>query len=199
MKSKHVLKPGEKILFTVFAAFFVLAAIGYVILETVRSHSAGPMFVSRSSFDFSSEGLHGSLLYRESGCAACHRALREGTNTGLSLDGIGSRRSLAWIEAFLSDPEATYKTTTVDHGFGKEAGYVESMPKKDLHTIAIFLSQLEAEQGSAMARLPPPESSGFIDSMVKLWAPESWKRKYTDIRTESNRESNQAEGSERHE
>src|SRR3990172_1546484 len=191
MNSRKPLKPGEKILFSVFAAFLALAIVGYVVLETVRSHSTEPMFASKTSFDFSAEGKRGSELFRLEGCTACHRAMRSGTNSGLSLDGLGSQRSVDWIEQFLNDPRSVYSQTTVDHGLGKEAGYVESLPKQDLHSIAVFLSQLKAEQGSSVAQQPPPESSGFIDSMVNMWAPDEWKKKYKDIRLKPKREGEQ--------
>lgn len=190
MSRKQPLKPGEKILFSVFIAFFTLAAVGYIILESVRAQRDEPMFTSRSSFDLSAEGKRGSEIFRKSGCTACHRAMRSGTNSGLSLDGIGSQHDAAWIENFLLNPEAVYPSKTVDHGFGpgKEAGYVQSMPRERLHAIAVFLSQLKAEPGSSMAKEPPPESSGFIDAMVNMWAPEGWKHKYRDIRDTMKRE-----------
>lgn len=172
-----MLKPGEKVLFTVFGAFFVLAVIGYVALEIVRSHMNEPMFVSRSSYDFSSEGRHGSQLFRESGCTACHRAMRNGTNHGISLDGIGSRRSRDWLERFLKDPHSVYATATIDHGLvPKEAAWVSTLPATDLRDIAVFLSELKAEQGSATARLPPEETSGFVKGVANFWAPEQWKQ-----------------------
>lgn len=193
MKRKQPLKPGEKIMFSVFAAFLVLAVVGYVIMETVRSHATEPMFASLTSFDFSPAGLRGSISFREAGCTSCHRAMRNGTNNGLSLDGIGSRRSPEWINSFLKNPEATFEARTVDHGFGpgKEAAYVQSMPDKDLDDISVFLSELKAQQGSAASKLPPIEKSGFIDSMVNMWAPESWKDKYQDIRVKIKREQEQ--------
>lgn len=193
MKRKQPLKPGEKIMFSVFAAFLVLAVVGYVIMETVRSHATEPMFASLTSFDFSPQGLRGSVTFREAGCTSCHRAMRNGTNNGLSLDGIGSRRSPEWINSFLKNPEATFEARTVDHGFGpgKEAAYVQSMPDKDLDDISVFLSELKAQQGSAASKLPPIEKSGFIDSMVNMWAPESWKDKYQDIRVKIKREQEQ--------
>jgi len=171
------------VLFAVFGAFLVLAVIGYIVLETVRSHMKEPMFTSRSSFDSTAEGLRGSELFREANCTACHRAMRNGTNHGIVLDGIGSRRSVEWIENFLRRPELTYGAPTRDHALGREAGYTTALPSVDIHDIAVFLSELKAEQGSSMARQPPPESSGFIDSMVNMWAPKDWKDKYQDIRT----------------
>ncbi len=182
--TKSSLKPGEKILFAVFGAFFVLALIGFVVLEAVRGQMDDPMFVSRTSFNLSAEGQRGSKLFRESQCTACHRAMRNGTNKGVVLDGLGSRKSFDWIEGFLRRPEAVYGARTIDHGPGKEAGYVASLPAADLHSIAVFLSELKAEPGSAMAAVPPPEAaqSGFINRMAEMWAPEAWKEKYQDIR-----------------
>lgn len=184
---KQRLKSGEKILFSIFGAFFVLGVIAFIGMEVVRSRAPTPMFVSTTHFNFSPVGLVGSKIYREARCNSCHRALRMGTNMGLNLDGIGSRRSLQWIEGFLNDPERVYGASTIDHGSAlagpKEANYVAKLPKEDLRKIAVFLSELTADSGSAVARAPPQERSGFIDQMVGTFAPESWKEKYKDVRT----------------
>jgi cytochrome c553 len=119
------------------------------------------------------------------GCTGCHRAVRNGTNHGVNLDGIGSRRSLDYLTAFLHNPEGTYQTQTLEHGTGKSADYVAALPEGDLHAIAVFLSELKATQGSPDARLPTEGRSGFIDEMVKIWAPSSWKSEYHDVREES--------------
>ena len=181
--SKTPLKSGEKILFTIFGAFFVLAMIGYGVLEYIRLNSEKPLFAQRTFFDFSEEGLKGSELYRKANCNACHRALRSGTSMGLSLDGLGSKRSLEWIEAFLRNPEEVYEGPTIDHGAPpKEAAYVSQLPEEDRHLIAVFISELRADPGSSVAKVPPPGRSEFIDKMVGAWAPEEWKEKYRDIR-----------------
>ena len=39
-----------------------------------------------------------------------------------------------------------------------------------MHSLAVFLSELKATQGSPDARLPLEGRSGFIDEMVKIWA-----------------------------
>ena len=183
MSSKSPLKSGEKILFTIFGVFFVLAMIGYGVLEYIRLNSDKPIFVQRTFFEFSEAGLRGSELYRKANCNACHRALRAGTSMGLSLDGLGSKRSLEWIEAFLSNPEAVYEGPTIDHGQRpKEAAYVAELPEETRHLIAVFISELRADPGSSVAKAPPPGRSEFIDKMVGAWAPEEWKEKYKDIR-----------------
>lgn len=184
MSKKQALKKGEKILFGVFGAFFVLAVIGYIALETVRFNSDKPMYANSTHFNLSEVGLRGSKIFREARCTSCHRAMRNGTNMGLSLDGVGSRRTLNWLNAFFLNPEETYKIQTVDHGLPpKEAAYVTNLPISDRQAIAVFLSELRSDQGSPSAQRPPEGRSAFVDNMVEMWAPESWKEKYTDIRT----------------
>ena len=182
-KEKQLLKSGEKILFGIVGAFIVMATIAYVAMEVYRLSRPEPLFATKTHFVFTEEGKLGSRLFREGRCTACHRALRNGTNMGLSLDGVGSVRTLDWLVAFLADPEKTYGAKTFDHGpRPKEAAYVARMPEKDRHAIAVFVSQLKAEQGSSSAPMPPEGRSEFIDSMVGAWAPKHWKEKYTDIR-----------------
>ncbi|HKI62546.1 MAG TPA: c-type cytochrome [Mariprofundaceae bacterium] len=183
--NKQTLKPGEKILFTVAGAFVVFAVIAFIVMQVVISKSDKPLFETRTHANLTAEGQQGSMLFRTNGCTTCHRALRNGTNMGQTadLDGIGSRRSLEWIYAFLIDPEKNYGAKTIDHAAGqRSAAYVALMPKKDLHAIATFLSELVSDQGSSSAAVPPKGDSPFIDSMVKTWAPKEWKKKYKDVR-----------------
>jgi len=184
MAKKQPFKQGEKLLFAIFGAFFIAAVIGYVVLESVRLHSDKPMFQSRTHYDLTPEGKRGSSIFRKQGCTSCHRAMRNGTNMGLSLDGIGSRRTKEWLLNFLANPEQTYGAATFDHGPApKEAAYVAQLPKEDREAMAVFLSELTAEQGSPSAPVPPSAKSGFIDSMVKMWAPKNWKNEFQDVRT----------------
>ncbi|MGD8558311.1 MAG: cytochrome c [Gammaproteobacteria bacterium] len=182
-KKKQTLKTGEKVLFGIVGVFVLLAVMAYIILESVRLTSEKPMFQVRANYDFSEQGARGSALFRESQCTSCHRALRNGTNMGLSLDGVGSNRSYEWIYSFLTNPEETYGSTTLDHGAPpKEAAYVSRLPDDNLKAIAQFISELKADQGSASAPMPPEGRSEFIDNMVKTWAPPDWKEKYSDVR-----------------
>ncbi len=179
------LKLGEKILIAVSALIFVFAILSFVMLEVYRSHLNHPMYQNNTSFVFTDEGKKGSVLFRTDGCPDCHRAVRNGTNQGVDLDGIGSKRSLDYLLQFLKKPEATYETKTMDHGLNKGAAYVAGLPDADLHALAIFLSELKATQGSPDARLPMPERSGFVDEMVKIWAPSTWKHQYHDLREDA--------------
>jgi len=182
-KKKQPLKQGEKVLLGVVAAFFVAAAVGYVALETVRLSSDKPLFEVKTHYDLSELGKKGSALFRHSRCTSCHRAMRNGTNMGLSLDGVGSRRSREWLLAFLAEPERVYDGPTLDHGPSpKEAAYVSRLPEETRVAIATFLSELKSDQGSPSSPLPPAGRSEFIDGMVSIFAPEGWKEKYRDVR-----------------
>ncbi len=181
--SKNPLKLGEKILLMIFGVFFVSAIFVYIGLETVRMKSDTPLFEQLTYFDFSEEGRKGAGLYQRANCNACHRALRAGTSMGLSLDGIGSARSLEYLERFLANPEEVYGAPTIDHGSPpKEAAYVAGMSEEDRRLIAIFLSELRADAGSSVAKVPPPGDSPFIDRMLNMWVPDSWREQYRDIR-----------------
>lgn len=180
---KKSLKQGEKILFGIVGVFLVLAVVSFAVLEIVRVTSDEPMFQSKTSFNLSPEGHRGSQIFRESQCTSCHRAMRNGTNMGLSLDGVGSKRTVEWLERFLADPERAYGSNTLDHGFRpKEAAYVSELPAADRRALAVFLSELRAEQGSPSSPVPPEGHSEFIDNMVRIWAPDDWKEKYQDVR-----------------
>ncbi len=188
------LKPGEKILFTVAGVFVVFAVIAFIIMQFVIAKSDKPLFEVKTHDNFSAEGKKGSELFRVNGCTTCHRALLEGTNMGrtANLDGIGSRRTAAWLYAFLKDPVTNYGSETMDHRPGqRSAAYVAKLPKEKLHAIAVFLSELQSEQGSSSSPVPPKGDSPFIDSMVKTWAPKEWQEKYPDIRDESKSKSAQ--------
>ncbi|MDX8408824.1 MAG: c-type cytochrome [Mariprofundales bacterium] len=183
------LKQGEKVLFIMAGIFILLAIIGFTVMQVMSANSDHPIFESKTHYNFSEEGKRGSTLFREGGCTVCHRALREGTNMGRTadMDGIGSRRSAEWIYHFLLNPSSLSTKELFDHRPGKDAGFVQLMPPDQLHAIAVFLSELKADQGSSASPVPPKGESPFIDTMVNTWAPKEWKHKYHDIRDDYSR------------
>ena len=170
------LKTGEKILFGGVVVLILVTISNYAILEVVRARTGRTMFPVRTHYDFAGEGFRGSELFRVNNCTNCHKAVGNGTNMGLNLDGMGSRHDLAYIERFLHDPEGTYPSRTVDHGLPpKEAAYVGRIPEADLHAIAVFLSQLKSDRGAASAEAPPPGRIGAVDAFFDMWVPDSWR------------------------
>jgi len=187
------LKRGEKILFGVVGLIGIFSIASFIMLEVVRARMDKPMYPSHIHYDFSAEGLRGSNIFRKAECTQCHRAIQNGTSSGVDLDGIGSKRTLQYLRDFLKNPETIYAAKTIDHGPSpKAAAYVAKLPEADLEAIAVFLSELRADQGAAVSRLPVEGRSGFIDEMVKVWAPDNWKSEYKDVREEA--KSNEKEG-----
>jgi len=194
------LKTGEKILFGFVVVFTLVAIENYVALEWYRKASNKVLFPIRTHYDFAGDGFKGSELFRTYNCTLCHRAVGNGTNMGVDLDGIGSVHDEAFLYRFLKDPEATYPSRTLDHGPPpKDAAYVSNLPDTDLHKIAVFLSQLKADRGSAVAQAPPTGKSSFIDSMLDMWAPDSWQSRFKDVRkgADSNSHDNAAQPDQR--
>jgi hypothetical protein len=191
------LKTGEKVVLGVVGAVAVFALTNYAIIEYVRLHMNRPMYPVRTHYDFAGEGFHGSEVFRKSNCTNCHKAMGNGTNMGLNLDGIGTRHDLDYILRFLHDPEGTYVTRTVDHGPApKEAAYVARIPEADLHAIAVFLSQLKVDRGAANA-VQPPEESSFIDAMLDMWVPDGWRIQFSDVR-DAGKEGGEGDHGSRH-
>lgn len=187
------MKKGEKILLGVIGLLVLITIIGGVSMEWVRQHTDKPMFPILTHYDFSGDGLQGFRIYRQSNCNSCHRAVGSGTSMGVSLDGLGSKHDVNYFYNFLKDPENTYGAKTIDHGAPpKDAAYVSALPDADLHTLAIFLSQLRSDQGSSSSFEPPKGESSFIDAMLDMWVPDLWRGQYKDIRDKPT--SNEKEG-----
>ncbi len=177
------MKKGEKILFGIVIFLIVITVINFTVLESVRRNSEKPLFPILTHFNFTPEGLHGYEIYQHSNCYSCHRAVGSGTSMGVSLDGLGSKHDENYFYHFLKEPEKTYGAKTMDHGLPpKDAAYVSDIPDADLHSMAIFLSELKADQGSSSAFEPPKGESSFIDAMVDMWAPDGWRTQFKDIR-----------------
>jgi hypothetical protein len=177
------MKKGEKILFGIVAFLVVVTVVNFTVLETIRHNSDKPLYPILTHFVFSDEGQRGYLIYQQKGCYTCHRAVGSGTSMGISLDGLGSKHELSYFVNFLKDPEKIYGSKTMDHGSPpKDAAYVSKLPDTDLHAMAVFLSELRADQGSSSSFEPPQGDSSFINAMLDMWAPDNWRTQYRDIR-----------------
>jgi hypothetical protein len=183
------MKKGEKILLGIIGLLVLVTIINFAVLEWVRHHADKPLFPILTHYDFSEDGLKGFRIYRESNCNACHRSVGSGTSMGLSLDGLGSKHDVNYFYNFLKNPEKTYGAKTIDHGAPpKDAAYVSALPDTDLRALAVFLSQLKSDQGSSSSFKPPKGESSFIDAMLDMWVPDSWRGQYKDIRYKNEQE-----------
>jgi cytochrome c553 len=194
------MKKGEKILFGIIALLVLITVVNFTVLESVRRNSERnsdkPFYPILTHFDFSADGMRGYKLYQQSNCYTCHRAVGSGTSMGVSLDGLGSKHDANYFYNFLKEPEKTYDSKTMDHGARpKDAAYVSTLPDADLRAMAVFLSELKADQGSSSSFEPPKGESSFIDAMLDMWVPDSWRGQFKDIRkTTTNEQEVQHDG-----
>jgi cytochrome c553 len=191
------MKKGEKILFGIIGLLVLITVVNFTVLESIRRKSDKPLYPILTHFDFSADGKRGYEIYQQSNCYSCHRAVGSGTSMGVSLDGLGSKHDVNYFYNFLKEPEKTYGSKTLDHGARpKDAAYVSALPDADLRAMAIFLSELKADQGSPSSFEPPKGESSFIDAMLDMWVPDSWRGQFKDIRdnTKINEQNGQHDG-----
>ncbi len=177
------MKLGEKILFGLVGVLVLITVVSFFSLESIRHKSEKPLFPILTHYEFTPEGERGYGIYQHNGCYECHHAVGSGTSMGVSLDGVGSKHDLNYFYRFLKDPENTYGAKTLEHGEPpKSAAYVSKLSDADLHAMAVFVSELKADQGSSSSFEPPEEQSSFIDAMLQMWTPAGWKSQFVDIR-----------------
>jgi len=72
----------------------------------------------RYAYAVSAAAEQGEVIYRREACRDCHKVFGNGSASGPPLDGVGSRRSPDWLQAYLAAPRAT----------GGEPAYRVTMP-----------------------------------------------------------------------
>ena len=179
------LRLGEKILFGIAAAFVLFAVMSFVAMEIYRVHSGKKMYAADLAFRLFAgraqwvAALSRSRLHQlSSGGAQWHQQRSQlGRHRFPAHPGLSDRLP-ASAGGHLRDPnDGPWRQTR-----GRPMSPV--CPRRILHSLAVFLSELKATQGSPDARLPSEGRSGFIDEMVKIWAPSTWKSQYHDVREE---------------
>ncbi|MFQ5509892.1 MAG: hypothetical protein ACE5FN_11245 [Leptospirillia bacterium] len=149
-KKWHRLKQGERILFftvavmAVFGVFFWIAALTGV----------SDILRVRDIYEESPEANIGYEIVRKRGCRNCHNILKIG-EWGLApgLDGEGSRRTYAWIRAYLEDPARQMQGKTLHDG--KYAEDFSDMSEREKNFIATFLFAQKSMPGSSNYSKPP--------------------------------------------
>ena len=144
------LKQGERVLFFTVG---VLLVIGFVFWLLAITHVTNVMRV-RDVFEDSPEADEGLALVKAHGCRNCHSVLNIGEwGLGPGLDGLGTRKTYAWIRAYLEDPAAQMGGKTLHNGsYGTDFSEFTATEK---NRIATFLFAQKSLPGSANYGAPP--------------------------------------------
>ncbi len=107
----------------------------------------------RDYYEWTDAGLEGHRVYRRMGCNSCHRALGVG-EIGVApvLDGEGTRRTLQWLNAYMSDPTALVPGSAHDGSLGPD---FRKLSNADRELLSAFLFSLKANPGSPNFPRPP--------------------------------------------
>jgi cbb3-type cytochrome oxidase cytochrome c subunit len=141
-----MLKTGEKVMFGL-SILVAIAAVGKGVM-TARSPAA-----PREYYEWTDAGLRGHELYRQKGCNNCHRTLGVGEiGVAPSLDGSGTRRTLAWLERYLEDPAAQVPGSAHDGRLGPD---FRRLAPEERRLLAAFLFGLKSNPGSPNYPTPP--------------------------------------------
>ena len=100
----------------------------------------------KNYYEFDEVGLQGHLVYRRMGCNSCHRAMGTG-EVGVApvLDGVGTRRTLEWLQQYLTDPNSLVPGTAHYGNLGPDFRELDDDERVKL---AAFLSGLRANPNS---------------------------------------------------
>ena len=93
----------------------------------------------------------GERLYKELNCAACHAIAAAGSEAGPRLDGIGARRSRAFIVAHVKDPEAHARSLPAEFPQGVTMPPT-AVTQEQLAQLADYLLTLPAAQVSELPK-----------------------------------------------
>ena len=147
------LKRGEQVMFGL-AVLVAVAAVGKAVVQSRAAVAPQP----RDFYQWTEAGLKGHVLYRESGCHNCHRAMGVG-EIGVApvLDGEGTRRTLEWLKRYLENPLSLVPGSAHDGHLGPDFRLLADGQR---HLLAEFLFGLKAGPASPNYPKPPTANAG---------------------------------------
>ena len=135
------MKRGEKIVFALSGLVF-LAALGRG-YQVITDEEPPP---PKHYYEWDETGLQGHMVYREKGCNSCHRAMGTGeVGHAPVLDGVGTRRTLEWLQQYLTDPGSLVPGTA---HYGNHGPDFRALDAREREKLAAFLYGLRANPNS---------------------------------------------------
>ena len=98
----------------------------------------------------------GEMVFRREGCLSCHELFGNGTSFGPPLDGVGSRRDLAWLKQYLRSP----RPGVGDRTYRLRMPAYDKLEVDELDALATYLGALrELDEGGRITEPPRPRPS----------------------------------------
>ena len=94
----------------------------------------------------------GEMVFRREGCLSCHELFGNGTSFGPALDGVGSRRNLAWLKEYLRSPRPGVGGRT----WRLRMPAYDKLEEGELDALVTYLGALrELDSGGRIVEPPP--------------------------------------------
>lgn len=96
----------------------------------------------------------GEAIYRREGCNSCHRLFGNGSSFGPALDGVGSRRTPAWLADYLRNPWPGVSAKP----YRLRMPAYDGLTKDEMRALVTYLQALRkvGADGRALAPKPAP-------------------------------------------
>ena len=131
----------------------VIAAVvivGYAVLVGVLIYLKPPPV--RFMYRETASTRTGEMVFRREGCLSCHELFGNGTSLGPALDGVGSRRNLAWLKEYLRSPRPEVGGRT----WRLRMPAYDKLEEGELDALVTYLSALrELDSGASIVEPPP--------------------------------------------
>ena len=130
-----------------------------VILSTLlvlAAPAVGKDTPKTTRFDPQASAREGRRLFLESGCMSCHSMAGTGGKTAPDLAGVGKRRTRAFIEAKIRDPQAHPNIKVIK---GKPPAGKAEKPKSKMIQADLFEDQIK-QIAEYLMSLPADKPSG---------------------------------------
>ena len=100
----------------------------------------------------------GETIYRRESCRDCHNVFGNGSTSGPRLDGVGSRRSQSWLQAYLQSP----RTAAGDKAYRVKMPSYAHLKAEELDALVAYLSALNAPQPVSANGVANPDLIGLV-------------------------------------
>lgn len=100
----------------------------------------------------------GEAVYRRESCRDCHKVFGSGSTSGPRLDGVGSRRSQSWLQAYLQNP----RTAAGEKPYRVKMPSYAHLKAEELDALVAYLKALNAPQAVSANGTANPDLIGLV-------------------------------------
>ena len=106
----------------------------------------------------------GEAIYHREGCGSCHKIFGNGATYGPRLDGVGSRRTAEWLQAYLRDP----RPDVGDKPYRLKMPSYKGLKPVELDALVAYLQALRTRSADGGRMAAPEKESRARLGLISL-------------------------------